>query len=173
VLIFSFSKTKYNNNALDFSFDQNGNYLGFSDLPTKYTIKDAKGDGYFVTQDLEVIANENLWDDFVKTSLHRENASIRIVKFFTESTGNPYFLDLFFKDGYYYLFDSSAENQERQPYLYLLTLEGQFGNPLRDSDVIVLTNDDTLTFEKVMRVMLSSSMEYKKSVSPFRIVMFK
>lgn len=173
VLIFSFSKTKDNDNLLNFSFDENGNYLGFPDLPLNYTIEDAKSDGYFVTQDLEVISNKDVWDNFVKTSLHGENTSIRIVKFYTESTGSPFFLDLFYEDGYYYLFDSSTENQKKQPYLYLLTLEGKFGNPVRDSGVILLTNDDTLTFGTVMKVLISSNIDYIKSISPFRIVMFK
>jgi len=172
-LIVSCDKTKDSGKSLNFSFDRNGHYVGFSDLPLNYKIEKAKDDGYFVTQNLEVIANKNVWDNFVETSLRKENTSIRMAKFYTESTDSPYFLDLFYKDKYYYLFDSSAENQEKQPYLYLLTLEGQFGNPLRDSGVIVLTNDDTLTFEKVMRAMLSSNMDYKKSVFPFRIVMFK
>lgn len=172
VLILSFSQTK-NNSILSFSFDKDGNYLGFSNLPLNYTIEAAKSDGYFVIQDLEVIANKNVWEDFVKASLHRENASIRIVKFYTEKAAGPYFLDLFYEDGYYYLFDSSAENPDKQPYLYLLTLEGQFGNPLRDSGAIVLANDNTLTFEKLMRALLSSDMNSIKSISPFKIVMFK
>jgi len=173
VLISSCSKVKSNDNSPNFSFDQNGNYTGFSDLAINYTIEDAKDDGYYVTQNLEVIANKNMWDNFVETSLHKENTGIRIVKFYTESTDGPYFLDLFYRDGYYYLFDSSAENQEKQRYSYLLTLEGQMGNPVKDSSITVLTNDDTLTFGKVMRAMLSSNMDYIKSVSSFKIVMFR
>jgi hypothetical protein len=172
-LIFGCSKTKNGGTSLNFSFDKNGNYTGFSDLPLNYTIEDAKDGGYYVTQNLEVIANKNVWDNFVDTSLRRENTSIRMVKFHTESTDSPFFLDLFYEDGYYYLFDSSAENQEKQPYLYLLTLEGKFGNPVRDSGVILLTNDDALTFGTVMKVLISSNMDYIKSVSPFRIVSFK
>jgi len=173
VLIISCNKTKDSDNSLNFSFDENGNYAGFSDLPLSYTIKDAKDDGYYVTQNSEVIANNDVWDNFVETSLRRENTGIRMIKFYTESTESPFFLDLFYVDGYYYLFDSSAENQEKQPYLYLLTLDGKFGNPLKDSSVIVLTNDDTLTFDTLMRVMLSSNMDSIISVSPFRIVMYK
>lgn len=172
VLIFGCSKANSSDTSLHFSFDKNGNYEGFSDLPLNYTIKDAKDDGYFVTQNLEFIANEKVWDNFVEASLRRENTGVRCIKFYTETTESPYFLDLFYEDGYYYLFDSTSENQQKQPYLYLLTLEGKFGNPLKDSGVIVLTDDDTLTFEKVMSAMLSSSTVYIKSVSPFKLVMF-
>ena len=173
LLILGCNKIKNSDNLLNFSFDRSGNYTGFSDLPLNYTIEDVKADGYFATQDLEVVANKNIWDSFVETSFRKENASIRIVNFHTESADSPYFLDLFYKDGYYYLFDSSAENQEKHPYLYLLTLEGRFGNPLRDSGIILLTDDNTLTFDKVMRSMLSSNMAYKKSVSPYKLIMFK
>ena len=173
VLTLGCGKSKNDDASLDFSFDKNGNYTGFSDLQSDYTIDAAKNDGYFVTQDSEVIANKHEWDNFVDASLRRENTGIRMVNFYTENIDSPYFLDLFYDDGYYYLFDSSAENQQKQPYSYLLTLEGQFGNPLKASGIIVMTNDDALNFGKVMSVMLSSNMDYIKSVSPFRIVMFK
>lgn len=173
ILILGCNKIKNSDNLLNFSLDRSGNYTGFSDLPSNYTIEDAKADGYFVIQDLEVVADKNIWDSFVETSFRKENVSIRIVKFYTESADSPYFLDLFYRDGYYYLFDSSAENQEKHPYLYLLILEGQFGNPLRNSGVILLTDDNTLTFDKVMHSMLSSNMDYKKSVSPYKLIMFK
>lgn len=171
-LIFSCNKINNRDNSLKFSLDKNGNYKGFSYLPLNYTIKNAKNDGCFVTQNLEIIANKNRWDNFVKTSLRRENTGIRITEFYTENRDSPYFLDLFYEDGYYYLFNSSAENQQKQPYSYLLTLEGQFGNPLKNSSAIVLTDDNTLTFEKVMKAMLSSNTDYIKSVSPFRVIMY-
>lgn len=90
-----------------------------------------------------------------------------------EDANSPYFTDLLFNNGYYYLFDSSSDNQEKQPFLYLLTLEGRFGIPLRDSGVVVLTNDNTLTFDAVMKTMYSSSTDYIQSVSPYKLVMFQ
>lgn len=173
VLIFSYGKPKTINEPHNISFDKNGTYSGFSDLPLNYTIEDAKEDGCFVVQNLKVVGNNDVWDTFINTSLHKENTYVRIALFYTDSTGSPYFLDLFYEDGYYYMFDSSAENQERRPYLHLLTLEGRFGNPVKDSGVIILTDDGSLTFDKVMKAMLSSNMTYIKSVSPFKLVMFK
>lgn len=173
ILISGCNKTNSGDYSLKFTLDINGKYTGFSNLPVNYTIQDAKNDGYFVTQDLEVIANKNVWDNFVKASLRRENTGIRIVKFFKESVDGPYFFDLFYNDGYYYLFDSSSKTQVKQPYLNLRALEGKFGDPLRDSGAIVLTNDDALTFDMVMKAMLSSNTDDIKSISPFQIVMFK
>jgi hypothetical protein len=84
VLAFSCSRAKDVNNTLEFSFDKGGHYLGFSDLPSDYTFEKAKEDGYFVKQDLDIAANENVWNEFVQASLQKENSSIRIVQFFTE-----------------------------------------------------------------------------------------
>lgn len=167
------NKFKNVDTSLNFSLDISGNYTGFSDLPSNYTIKNAEDDGCYVKKDLEVISNDDLWDKFYEASLRNENASIRIAMFYTEDNDGPYFNDLFYDEGYYYLFDSSGEDQNKNPFLYLLTLEGRIGNPLKDSSVIVLTNDDSLTFDKVWRVMISSSLTYIQSVSPFKIVMFK
>lgn len=157
-------------NSLSFSFDNNGNYTGFADLPSSYTIEDAMRDGYYGIQGLEVVANKNVWDSFVEASLNKRNSSMRMVSFHTD---NIYFKDLFYRDGYYYCFDSSAESHEKKPYLYLLTLEGQFGNPLKDSAVIIMTDDNTLTFEKIMQSVLSSDINYIKSISPYKLIMFK
>ncbi|MHB8129723.1 MAG: hypothetical protein ACYDEX_12070 [Mobilitalea sp.] len=172
VLIFSSYKIKNGNSSLKFSFDENGNYTGFSNLTLNYTMEEAKDSEYFITQNSEVIANKKVWDNFVETSLKRINTDIRMVHFYTESIDSPYFVDLFFEDGYYYLFDSSGVKNEKQPYGYLLTLAGQGGSPVKDSSMIVLTNDNTLTFDKVMSAMISSSMSLKDSISPFRIIMF-
>ncbi|OPX42557.1 hypothetical protein CLHUN_35240 [Ruminiclostridium hungatei] len=164
---------KVNRENLKFIIDTDGSYTGFSNLSANYKIQEAENDGYLVTQDLEVIANKNVWDNFVKASLRKENAGIRIVKFYTESADSPYFSDLFYNDGYFYLFDSSSKSQVKQPYLYLKTLEGRFGDPLRDSGAIVLTNDAALTFDMVMKSIYSSNLNSIKDISPFQIVMFK
>lgn len=158
------------NNPLSFSFDDNGNYTGFSDFPLNYTIEDAMSDGYYGIQGLEVVANKNVWDSFVEASLNKRNTSMRIVSFHTDTI---YFKDLFYRDGYYYCFDSSAEKQEKMPYQYLLTLEGQFGNPLNDSAVVIMTDDNTLTFDKIIQAALSSDINYIKSISPYKLIMFK
>lgn len=172
-LISGCNKSNNKDYTLKFSFDQNGNYTGFSNLPDKYTIQAAKNDGYFVTQDSKVVGNNNVWDNFVNASLSKENTGIRIVQFNKESVEGPYFLDLFYNDGYYYMFDSSSKSQVKQPYLYLRTLEGKFGNPLKNSGAIVLTNDNALTFDMVMKAMLSSNIDYIKSIPAHKIVMFK
>ncbi|GEM_PF-1446935 len=155
---------------MDFSIDADGNYTGFSNLPQNYTVEDAKKDGYVVEQDSVMIANKEVWDAFFQSAAQGNNAVVRMVSFLSEGISSPSFRDLYFQDGYYYLFDSSSDKQDVQKFSYLLTLEGQFGNPLKDSQVVVLTNDNKLNFNAVMKSLLSSSMDYKQSVSPYKLV---
>jgi hypothetical protein len=156
----------------DFQFDQKGNYAGFLNLPTNYTFEDAQKDEIFATLDSGAAVNQNVWDSFIENASQGKNAAIRMARFYTDDPGSPYYLDLFYRDGNYYLFDSSADDMKKQPYSYLLTLKGRFGNPKRDSGVIVLANDNTLNFDTVMKSMVSSSMEYIKSVPEFEVIMF-
>lgn len=159
--------------TIAFSLDSNGSYTGFSNLPKHYTIEDAEKDGCFVMQDLKVIANDELWANFCETAAQGKNTGIRIANFYTKDTNSPYFIDLFFNNGYYYKFYSSSDSQEKQPFLYLLTLEGQDGIPAKDSRAVVLSNDNTLTFYIVMKSMYSSNSEYIQSVSPFSWVILQ
>jgi hypothetical protein len=164
VSAFFFIKIKDRNHSLGLPLDKDGNYTGFCDLPTNYTFDEAKNAGYFVREDLHTIANENAWDNFVQASLRKENTSIRMVQYFTEDTSKVYYTDLFYRNGYYYKFDSTSKKHKIQPFLYLLSL----GN------IIVLTNDKTLTDVTVRKVMASSSREYaKKMAEKFSFVMYK
>jgi hypothetical protein len=85
------NRIKYTNTSLKFSFDIKGNYLGFANLPRNYDIEKAEKDGYLVMLDSEIISNSDMWDSFVTTSLRKESTSVRIVKFYTEGTGGPFF----------------------------------------------------------------------------------
>lgn len=175
VLASSCIKTNDNYDSFERSFDEKGNYIGFSDLPSDYTFEKAKDDGCFVKQNLDTYANENLWDNFVKASSQREDSSIRIVQFFTEDN-SAYFTDLHYMNGYYYVFNASSKNQRKKGYLYLLTLGGKNDNPPKGSCYIVLTNDKNLTYETVKRD-LDSFVLYgrkrDKNVPNYALVMFK
>ena len=172
LLIFGCNKEEISGNSPCFSFDKDGHYIVFTDLPSDYTFEDAKTDGYFAAQDIENVANKDVWDNFVAASARKKNSSIRFIVFFTSRDDIPYYSDLFYNDGHYYAFDSTAENQEKTAYKYLLHLKGQFGNPVKDTGVVILTDDDTLTFEQVMQSGLSSDLFFKRSISPYKLIMF-
>ena len=174
VLLAGCNESKTEETAPKFTFDQNIQYTGFQTLPVVYTIEEATKDGYLVTKDLKIIANEDLYSNFIETSSRGKNTSIRLVKFFTnESSKHPFYTDIFYEEGFYYSFDSSAPTEEKEPYQYLLALEGKIGNPLVDSGFVVLTNDKTLTFDQVILNMITSSMSVKETIPKHQIIMFK
>jgi len=174
VLLAGCNETNTDEPAPKFTFDQNIQYTGFQTLPSIYTVEEATKDGYLVSKDLKIIANEELWTNFVKTSSRGKNTSIRLVKFFTtESSQHPFYTDVFYEDGFYYSFDFSAPTQEKEPYKFLLNLEGKIGNPQVDSGFFVLTNDKTLTFEQILLNMISSSMDVKKTIPKHQILLFR
>ena len=173
MILFAGCNKKENiNSSLEFSFDSEGNYEGFNDMPSDYTPEMAQKDGYFVKGYYNFVANESLWDQFLTDSSRGNDASIRIVKFYASDELSYFFTDLFYRDGYYYIFESSAESLEKKPYEHLLKLEGSLESPLEDSGVFILTNDDTLTFDTVVSKMISSSFQYIQSIPEFRIIMF-
>jgi len=164
-------KTKASDKPLSFSFDKNEYYTGFSDLPSKLTFEKAKEDGYFVVKDGKYLANKDLWDNFVNASSLKKNVSIRIVFFDTKPAKGPYYKDLFYKDGYYYTFASTKKNEQKEPFSYLLKLEGRYPNAAVDETFIVLTNDSTLTFEKIALADISNSRKTKESILPLKYIM--
>ena len=166
--------TENSNSQIEFTFDASGSYTGFENLPREYTIDDAEKDGCVVKQSgsLEIVANEKQWDKFVKTADRGKASDIRMV-YFPDDSDYPYITDIFYRDGAYYLFDSTADFFAKQPYKYLLILKGQFGNPLRDSGVVILSDDNSLAFDTVMKTMYSSDMNYINSISDYRLIMFQ
>ncbi len=158
--------------SLEFAFDKRGQYTGFNGIPSRYTPEMAQNAGYYVMSDSEVVANGGLWDDFLAASSQGKNTSLRMAKFYSEYGSSPFFADLFYNEGYYYLFDSSAKDLSGKPFKHLLTLKGKFGNPLRDSGVVVLANDNSLTFDLIMSGMVSSNLEYIKSIPEYQLIMF-
>lgn len=174
VLLAGCNESNKDDAAPKFTFDQNIQYTGFQTLPSIYTIEEATKDGYLVSKDLKIIANEELWSNFIETSSRGKDTSVRLVKFFTnESSKHPFYTDIFYEEGFYYSFDSSAPTLEKEPYKYLLALEGKIGNPLMDSGFVVLTDDETLTFDQVILNMISSSMSVKETIPKHQIIMFR
>lgn len=149
--------SKNSNLQLEFTFDESGSYIGFESLPSEYTRESAEEDGLVIYSVFGVGTNEKVWNNFVRNAKAGKDSSVRMA-YFSDESDYPYILDLLYREGSYYLFDSSANSLEKQPYKYLLTLKGQDGIPLRDSGVIVLSNDNSLTFDLVMETMYSSEL---------------
>ncbi len=96
-------------------FDDKGNYTGFSNLPKEETVEAYEKKGYYVTQDSEVIANQEVWERFIETAKSDNNTVMRMVSLYTqEDIKGPFYRDLLYIDGNYYLFDSSSENLKKR-----------------------------------------------------------
>lgn len=158
--------------ALSMSLNQQGEYTGFDRLPEGLTMEKAGMDGYVVLHNAKVAAGQEVWDQFAESAASGRNAGIRMAHYYDDEAQSPFYSDLLYQEGQYYLFDNTAETQEPEPFSYLLTLAGKTGIPLRDSGVVVLTNDSTLSFDKITAALLSSSTEVINSVSEYKLVRF-
>lgn len=155
------------NKNLEYSFDANGNYTGFKNVPEDYTPEQAEKDGCYISKNLQEIGGEKAWTKFIENAAKGKDSSVRIMSIYDDGT---YFDDLFFLDGSYQIFDSSSEDLKIHKFKYLLDLKGRGPNAVKDSRFVVLTNDETLTFDKVSLSLLSSSMNVINSISSYKIV---
>lgn len=152
--------------------DADGYYSGFADLPEQCTQEQAAKRGYYVRLDSQDVQNRPAWDDFVSTAGRGENAYLRIANFYQDGEG-PYFQDIYYQNGSYYYFDSSAQAQKPTAFSYLLTLKGEDGIPKQKVAAAVLTSDRSLTFDDVKRFFYSSSREDTEDIPAFQLLLFR
>ncbi|HWQ79053.1 MAG TPA: hypothetical protein VN381_09555 [Anaerovoracaceae bacterium] len=151
---------------IPFQLDADGNYTGFERLPESYTTEQAIRDGCYVRVDSEPVPGQKAWDAFLEKTADGEDAFLRIVNCYDDEV---YYNDLFYIDGYYRVFDSSAKDLQDRKFKHLLRLEGTLPNAARSDIVTILTDDESLTYLDVMWSFLSSS--YPPSTSPFELIM--
>lgn len=156
---------------LEFSVDNDGKYTGFETLSENYTPEQAIEDGCYVRNRIsEEFGGVNAWENFIKNSKNGQASSIRIMSIYDAGV---YYQDLFYAEGYYRIFDSSSEDLKDYKYKYILDLNGRMRNAVKDSRFVVLTDDETLTFEDVTLSMISSSTAVIDSISPYKIVLME
>lgn len=151
--------------------DADGCYSGFSDLSEECTQEEAANKGYYVLYDAQQVQNRSVWDAFLNTAGRGENAFLRIANFYRDGEG-PYFQDVYYLNGSYYCFDSSAQAQKPDAFPYLLTLKGEDGIPKQACTAFVLTGDKSLTFDDVMRRFYSSSLDETEKIPGFQLLLF-
>jgi hypothetical protein len=167
VTVIAFTSSCSSARNLEYSFDANGNYTGFKTIPDDYTPEQAEKDGCYISKNLQEIGGEKAWIKFVKNATRGKDSSVRIMSIYDDGI---YFEDLFFNDGSYQIFDSSSEDLKIHKYKYLLDLKGRSPNAVKDGRFVVLTDDKTLTFEKVSLSLFSSSMNVINSISSYKMV---
>jgi len=138
-----------------FLFDESGSYTGFAAIPADYTASQAVKDGCYVSRNLNEVGGGGAWSAFIAKAKAGGDCSIRIMSIYDDGT---YYEDLFYVNGRYSLFDSSAEDLTAHiSYKYLLDLRGRMPNASADSRYVVLTDDGALTFDDVWKSMVSDN----------------
>ena len=145
------------------------------EVADNYSLEDAKRDGYVIIEDLSVTYGEETWQSFVNSSAEKIPCNVRVVHYYTLDDASRYDPTYYesIKDDYpmMYIFEldydgdifSVSHYEEdrliQSEYKYLMRYEGE-PNTLHATFTsyvrYVLVNDDKITWEDIMRGMLSS-----------------
>lgn len=136
---------------VSFTLDESGSYTGFENVEEGYTRQAARLYGWVVLEDLVVTENVQVWQRFLTRSAEGREAAVRIAEFFGEEM---YLMDIFHHEGQYRVFFSDGFDQNDEPFPLLLTLTGETNG--KQAYAVVLTGDDSLTYDMVMRTFYSS-----------------
>lgn len=131
------------------TFDADGVYTGFSDIPGGYLSTAAAADGCMMvhTGD-EEIANYDRWEAFLADSQAGKDAFLRVAVY-TKSNNryHEYYVDLYYCDGKYTVFRrDSGKIYSNGTWQYLRCFESE--NP-QGKDTYVLTDSMELTLENI------------------------
>ena len=165
VLLAVFLLTGCVRRPVSFTVDEAGDYTGFETVEEGYTRRAAKLFGWVVLEDLTVTENVKIWQRFLKQAQAGKAAGVRVAEFFGEEM---YLMDIFCHDGRYRAFFSDGFDQNDEPFPMLLTLTGETNG--QQAYAVVLTGDDSLTYEMVMRSFYSS--QYPVEDIPAHRVLF-
>ena len=150
---------------VSFTLDADGNYTGFDAVEEGYTRQAAKLYGWVILEDLTVTENGKLWLRFLEQAEAGKDAGVRIAEFFGEEM---YLMDVFFREDRYRVFFSDGYDMHDEPFAYLLTLTGETNG--QKAYAVVLTGDDSLTYDQVMHTFFSS--QYPVTDVPAHRVLF-
>ena len=153
----------------DITYDKNGVYTGFSDIPEDYDAERATRDGCLVVNILRepnvhgvLVSKETesfgyeKWEEFLSAAENDEDAFLRVAQFID---GTGYYHDLYYCNGTYTIFDLNEYGiSDGETFRYLRRLEGTTGpiSDPKDDYLYVLTDSKRLTYHDVMWSYLSS-----------------
>ena len=140
--------------SVSFTLDETGAYTGFAQVEEGYTRQAARLYGWVVLEDLIVTENVKVWQRFLQRADSGQEAGVRIAEFFGEEM---YLMDIFFHEGRYRAFFSDGFDQNDEPFPFLLTLTGETNG--YKSYAVVLSGDESLTYDQVMHRFFSSQLD--------------
>lgn len=125
-----------------------------NDLPTSYTLEDAKLDGCVVFEDLTLISGEANWKEFLDLSQSDKEATIRIVTYYSDES-TLYIRDLSFDGSYYYVTEKYEESKQYR-FLNHYTIKADNNASYKTFDYYILVNEKDVSFDSLERSMTSS-----------------
>ena len=154
VLLAVFLLTGCVRRPMSFTVDEAGDYTGFETVEEGYTRRAAKLFGWVVLEDLTVTENVRIWQRFLKRAQAGKTAGVRVAEFFGEEMA---LLDVFHVRGQYRVFFSDGFDLADEPFPFLLTLRGETNG--QAAYAVVLSGDDSPTFDQVMHRFFSSQLD--------------
>ena len=153
------------------TYDENGNYTGFSDIGEDSELETAAAHGCYVVDGNKLYSGMEAWENFVAQAEAGNDAYLRVVHIIypwqieMDSTGDVptfYYDDLNYYEGKYYFFcyNGADDIRDSGPFTYLRALVGVSGNPAKERTTYVLTDSLDLTYDDVEWSFLSSNLEY-------------
>ncbi len=145
-------------------------------LANHYTINQAKKDGCLVMEEGTITSGQDVFDAFLKSTHKNEKAQIRIVNSYTDDEESQllFIADVVFKNGKYitYSYENKDEQLYTQKFKYMIK-DDVVGNPealYTKGSVYILVNDASLSYDEIMKAILSSTQETgKEDLSHFFI----
>ena len=152
-----------------------GDYIPYGKIPESYTVDDAIVDNCVVFEDLDIVAGQSVWDEFLEKTQAGKKSMVRLA--FNYTLGDPsryapelfleikddypllYICDLSFDGEKYTIYYTENDKVYSSDYEYLLRFEGEpQSNSALYSRYIkyALLNDDTVTWAEIEKGLVSS-----------------
>ena len=139
------------------SYDSDGVYTCFSDIPENYNADMAIKDGCVVIDTVEheerIATGYEHFEKFIQEAEQKKNSFVRVAHFID---GIGYYTDLYYHDGKYlhFKFDDKSVPSNGESYMYLRRLDSEEN---KKHCLYVLTDSIDLTYSDVMKQKFSSS----------------
>ena len=146
----------------------------FTDIPSDYSLEDAKADSVVVYENGDITSGQEVWDAFLAKTENGQQCSVRLGWYYTlpdhlspelyerEKDKYPvlYIQDLRYNGMYYTLY--SIEDGEEYSFNYKFMMQMEEDAPPLNPSIgcalrYVLVNDESVTWEQIFRGMVSSN----------------
>jgi len=153
-------------------FDESDQYIGFNDADYGLTVKECIKSGFFVRIGLNEIKNRKVLEEFIKDSSKGKDSYIRMAYFDVDNNDKLYYKDLIYTEEGYSIFSDEHKLFNKDPYKHLLVLDYNSGIPSEEKQMVVLADNNTITYKKIMSIMLSSLHDPTNRVNRYDIATF-